>query len=243
MTAFPLAGLEDVPGFLTAGAATLLDRLAQHQSAVGIQGDIVEIGVFYGRSALVLGAALEEGERLMAVDSFEIGADDVPGWSFPPSGRPEEALRREWRRRVGGPGSLQVLRTDSSALRPGDLPADSRIVHVDGGHGYGQVMHDAALAEAAIGPRGVVVFDDLLLPEWPDVTVAVIDHLRSRRPVLVPFLVAEHKGFCCRPAERERYIGWAREAVGAVYPPPRHLVATRGFCGEDVVVVSRLPAS
>ena len=240
-TAFPIEGLETVPGFLTAGGAWMLDRLARDQAAAGVAGDVVEIGVFYGRSSLVLGRALAAGERLVAVDSFQVGAGDVPGWSFPTAAAPEESLRRGWERHVGDPGALVVMRTDSRRLGPGDLPAGARIVHVDGGHSYAQVRHDAGLAEAILGPAGVVVYDDLLLPEWPDVTVAVVDHLREARERLTPFLVAEHKGFACRPGERARYLDWAREAAAAVYPPPGHLIAARGFLGAEVVVVSRLP--
>jgi predicted O-methyltransferase YrrM len=238
---YPIPGLADVPEFLTPGAAWLLDGLARHQTEAGVGGDIAEIGVFYGRSSLVMGRALAPGERLTACDRFDVTWQDVPGWTFPPSGPPEEALRRRWSEWVGGDG-LRILRADSADLAPGDLGEGLRLVHVDGGHDYDDVRRDLALAEAALAPAGALVADDVLLPEWPDVTVALIDHLRAPGTALVPVLVAEHKTVLCRPEHAPRYGRWARAAAPAAYPSPGFLLAERGFAGHAVLVVSRMPA-
>ena len=239
---FPIPALDEVPGFLGTQAAWLLDDLGRHQAEAGVGGGIAEIGVFYGRSALVLGRTLADGERRVACDRFDLGWDDVPGWDFAPAGPPEEALRRRWAAWVGDPERLVVVRGDSAELSPADLGAPVRLVHVDGGHDYEVVRRDARLADEAVGPGGAVVFDDVLLPEWPDVTVAVADHLRASEGGLVPVLVAEHKAVACRAGHEPRYRDWARRAAGRIYPPPRHLIAERRFVGHPVLVVSRLPA-
>jgi len=239
---FPIAGLEDVPGFLGPGAARLLDGLARFQTGHGVRGGMAEIGVFYGRCALVLGRTLAPGERLTACDRFDVGWDDVPGWTFAPSPPPEEALRARWDAWIGDADGLRVLRADSGDLGPGDLGRDLRLVHVDGGHDYPAVRRDLRLAEDALGDAGVVVADDVLLPEWPDVTVALVDHLRAPGTSLVPVLVAEHKAVLCRPAHAALYAEWARDAAPAAFPPPGFLLAERGFLDRRVLVVSRLPA-
>jgi hypothetical protein len=242
MGTFPIDGLEDVPGFLTPAAAWLLDGLGRRQVADELRGDIAEIGVYYGRSALVLGRTLAPGEHLVACDSFQVGWDDVPGWRFRPSGAPEDSLRRRWADIVGDLSSLIVRRGDSLELSPADLGADPRLVHVDGGHAYDRVRHDARIADEALQPGGVVVFDDVLLAEWPDVTVAVIDHLRSRGSELIPFLVAEHKTFACRRQSAASYREWAHQEVAQLFRSQRYLVVDRSFLGEETTVVSRLPA-
>jgi hypothetical protein len=240
VSGFPIPALDQVPGFLTTQAAWLLDDLGRHQAAAGIRGDIAEIGVFYGRSALVLGRTLVTGERLVACDRFDLGWDAVPGWDFAPSGPPEEALRRRWAEWVGDPDCLVVVRRDSAELSPADLGAPVRLVHVDGGHDEEVVRRDARLADDAIAGDGAVVFDDVLLPEWPDVTVAVADHLRAAEGGLVPILVAEHKAVACRSGHEPWYREWARRAAARIYPTPRHLVAERRFVGYPVLVASRL---
>lgn len=241
MPDFPIPGLDALPGFLTPSAASLLDGLSRLQVAEGIRGDIAEIGVFYGRSALVLGRTLAEAERLVACDTFEVGAGDVPGWAFASSGPPEEALRRWWSDRVGDPDGLAVIRGDSGDLTADDLGRRRcRLVHVDGGHAYAAVRHDAALADEALQPAGAIVFDDMMLAEWPDVTVAVIDHLREDPDRLVPILLAENKGVFCRPDAAPLYRAWAEETARALFPSPRHLVIERGFLGHTMLVVSRL---
>ncbi|WP_217914673.1 class I SAM-dependent methyltransferase [Miltoncostaea marina] len=238
---FPLPGLGDVPGFLTAPAAWLLDGLARWQAGRGMRGGVAEIGVFYGRSALVLGRALAPGERLVACDRFDVGAGDVPGWSFREARGPEEALRARWREWVGDEAGLVVLRRDSADLAPGDLGACPRLVHVDGGHGYDDVRRDLLLAERALDPGGAIVLDDVLLPEWPDVTVAVVDHLRARPGALAPVAVAEHKLVVCRAPALAEHRAWAAAALPAIFAPPRFLVAERTFVGAPVLVATRLP--
>ncbi|MFN8123801.1 MAG: class I SAM-dependent methyltransferase [Thermoleophilia bacterium] len=237
---FPIPGLQDLPGFLTPRAAWLLDRLARHQTGVGVHGDIAEIGVFYGRSALVLGAALADGERLIACDRFDVGAGDVPGWAFAADAGPEETLREWWGRCIGDPERLVVRRGDSAGLSARDLGAPARLVHVDGGHAYDAVIDDLTVADRALAPGGAVVVDDVLLAEWPDVTVALVDHLRSLDGTTVPVLVAEHKAVLCRREDRAAYREWALRTAGELFAGAGDLVAERGFAGESVVVASRL---
>lgn len=241
MDPLPIDELARVPGFLTAQAAVLLDRLARRQSRDGLQGDIAEIGVFYGRTTLVLGRTLRPGERMIACDRFDVGAEDVEGWSFTEDDGPEEALRRRWAEWIGPHGRLVVRRGDSADLGPDDLGAPARLIHVDGGHDLATVARDLALAGEAVSPEGAIVVDDVLLPEWPDVTVAVLDHLRGARGRLVPVAVAEHKLVVCPAGAAARYRAWAREELAAAFRPPGFLVADRGFDGHAVLVASRLP--
>lgn len=240
----PLADdrLAEVPGFLTPQAARLLDGLARRQSREGLSGDVAEIGVFYGRAALVLGRTLRDGERLVACDRFDVGAADVEGWSFHDPQGPEEALRRRWAEWIGTERSLVVRRGDSTALGPDDLGAPARLIHVDGGHDLATVAADLRLAAAAVHPQGAVVVDDVLLPEWPDVTVAVIDHLRAAGGRLLPVAVAEHKLVLCAAVAAPRYRAWAREELAGAFPAPGFLVVERGLDGHVVLVASRLPA-
>lgn len=237
LTAPQIAG---VPGFLTPQAAGLLDALSRRQSREGVGGDIAEIGVFYGRAALVLGRTLTDGERLVACDRFDVGARDVEGWSFDDPDGPEEALRRRWAGWIGREEALVVRRGDSADLRPRDLGAPARLIHVDGGHDLDTVARDLRLATEAVSADGALVVDDVLLPEWPDVTVAVIDHLRAQRGRLVPVAVAEHKLVVCPAEAASRYRAWAREELPAVFPAPGFLVTERGFDGDAVLVATRL---
>jgi hypothetical protein len=237
---YPIPGLEEVPGFLTPEAAALLHDIGARQRRAGIAGDIAELGVFYGRSALVLGLCLAGGERLHACDRFAVGARDVPGWQFDTDEEPEAFLRAWWDRWAPDPSALVVHRGDSRRLDPVDLGAPARLIHVDAGHEYEDVLGDLRLASAALHPLGAIVADDVLLPEWPDVTVALIDHLRAPDADLVPVAIAQHKAVLCRPDAAGVYRDWLLDSLPAAYPPPAYLCVERSFDGVPVQTASRV---
>lgn len=237
---FPVAGLERVPGFLTPRDAALMADLAGAQAGMGVRGDIAELGVFYGRSALVLGSALHPGDRLFACDRFDVPADGVPGWAFDEARPPEEAFRARWAEAFGHDAALVLRAGDVRELRPADLGAPARLVHVDAGHEYADVRGDLALAAESLHPRGAIVADDVLLPEWPDVTVALVDHIREGAGRWVPVAVAQHKAVLCRAEAADAYRAWAAEAVPAAYPAPGFLAVERRFDGVPVLVASRV---
>lgn len=237
---FPLPGLEEVPGFLTPREAHLLVALSAAQKAWAVSGDVAEFGVFYGRSALVLGLGLTAGERLHACDDFSIGAREVPRWRFDADAPPEQFLRTRWNRWHDDPASLVIHRGDTRRLQPHDVGAPARLVHVDAGHGHDDVRADLDLASAALHPLGAIVADDVLLPEWPDVTVALLDRLRERDGDVVPVALFQHKAVLCPAGVARRYREWATEAMAACYPSPAYLCIERSFDGVSLPVASRV---
>lgn len=131
-------------------------------------GDLLEVGTFFGASAIELGYLRRVGERLIVIDPFE----DDPGdrWA-PNSGLSLHGFLANWRRFHADDPTVVVGR--SGDVMP-ELPSRSaRLVHVDGAHYYDVVVGDVAEAARIVTPNGVVVFDDVGPWQWPGVAAAV----------------------------------------------------------------------
>src|SRR5215218_1287975 len=69
--------IEDIPGWFEPVDVFLFDWLLWDQTELGVTGDLVEVGSYLGKSAVVLGAHRRAGERFTVVDLFGTPADDA----------------------------------------------------------------------------------------------------------------------------------------------------------------------
>jgi hypothetical protein len=60
-----------VPGWFLEVDAHVFVGMDSVQRARGIHGDLLEIGVYYGKSAILLGYCVRPGEHLVVCDVFE----------------------------------------------------------------------------------------------------------------------------------------------------------------------------
>lgn len=166
---------EDVPGWFFPADALLFRAVDEIQGARGIAGDLLEIGVYQGKSAILLGCFPRRGERLAVCDAF----DDLDGLSaenrdentayYPGHGR--AAFERHYLRFHP---ELPEVHAVPSARLARLLPAGAfRFVHIDGGHSHDVVGQDIATARRLLGPGGVVVLDDWSTSHAPGVARAL----------------------------------------------------------------------
>lgn len=171
--AYARVGREDVAGWFDELEALMF--VAVSRSQVGwLSGDLLKIGAYCGKSAILLGMLKQPTERLTVVDLFE-------------SEKPSEEIAVEHRRFYEGL-TLDRFRVTFSRYhdwKPDVLVGDSaevlfevasstvRFVHVDGSHSYDAVRADIAHARRVLLPDGVVAFDDMFTAHTPGVQAAV----------------------------------------------------------------------
>jgi hypothetical protein len=63
--------IRDVPGYFTYDDCAHFVLLLRMQRRLGVRGDLMEIGTYFGRSTAVLASELRADERLLACDPFE----------------------------------------------------------------------------------------------------------------------------------------------------------------------------
>lgn len=148
-----------VPGWLHRSDAVVLAALSGLQVGLGVAADLLEIGVYHGRSAILFGHFIQAGERLFVCDPFEDQPVDAA-----PGRRQYGGLTRgafEARYREHHAELPVVLACRSTELLPRELVRPPfRLVHVDGSHEPDVVAQDVATARHLLVPGGVAVFED-----------------------------------------------------------------------------------
>ena len=167
--------LDEIPGWFTALDARLLIGVDDLQKQRGTSGDLLEIGVYMGKSAILLGYLPRHAESLIVCDVFgEVGGLEEENVNE--SATWYSGLRR-------GAFESQFLRFHRALPTVWQMPSTSidraeragtcRLIHVDGAHTYEAVREDIATARALLGPGGVAVFDDWATPHAVGVHVAL----------------------------------------------------------------------
>jgi hypothetical protein len=199
-----------VDGYTSLFDARLFDYFLDVQSTAGIAGSMAEIGVHHGRSFFLLAQARHDGEHVLAVDLFE---DDALYQD--PLGLGRGARFKQNCTRLGVTlGDDEVFVGASTKLDAAEIRrriGQVRFFSVDGGHRYDDVIHDMRLAASVLHPRGIIVADDYMNAQWPEVSLALADWLREPGNNLSPFLSSSSKLYLCARGERQFYRGYARQ--------------------------------
>ncbi|MEU3252733.1 class I SAM-dependent methyltransferase [Streptomyces sp. NPDC006997] len=162
--------------------AWLLDR----QEALGTRGDLLEVGVFMGKSAIFLGRHLRPGERYTVCDLFEGDAPDDANQAESRTSYATLTRRAFETNYLAFHDDLPRILQGPSSLVPAEVPAGScRFAHIDGSHLYDHVYGDIGAARDVLLPDGVVVLDDFRSEHTPGVSVAAWEAVLNRglRPI------------------------------------------------------------
>jgi hypothetical protein len=142
--------------------------------AVAPKGDVVEIGAYLGKSAIVIGRHLREGERFTVCDLFGDDVDDTANRR-----ENKKSYRNLTREKFESnylafhPELPTVVQAPSSQILEHVAPGSARFVHVDGSHLYDHVAEDIRSARTMALPGAVIAFDDYRSPHTPGTALAI----------------------------------------------------------------------
>jgi cephalosporin hydroxylase len=167
--------------------------LAQKQ--MQIMGDLCEVGVWHGKSIVLLCNLAREGETITGFDLFEGDLLDKANKNIQLYGGGREAI-------------LKVA--DTSRLNTTELGTTFsrgiRILHIDAGHEYHEVMHQLQLFSPFVSEGGCIIMDDYQDREFPGIEAAVLDFCEIDRPRrFVPFLAGGNKMYLCERNMATKY--------------------------------------
>jgi predicted O-methyltransferase YrrM len=140
--------------------------ILETQTAAGMQGDLLEIGCYHGRSTALLAMCLRTGEQIVVCDAFDLllrhsyGDPPTPDilWRNLQTAVPQ--LRQE---------RVEIYRAYSRDLELSEK-ARFRFAHIDGGHERDEVLHDLRLCASHMLPGGIIALDDYSHPDYLGVT-------------------------------------------------------------------------
>jgi SAM-dependent methyltransferase len=143
-------------------------------------GDLVEIGVFMGKSAVVIDEYVRPGEKFVAIDIFGdqslLGDADEDAENAAENRKYYPRLTRdrfEEHFLSVRPSLPTVVQANSTEVVKYVEPGAARFIHVDASHLYAGVAADARSVKQLLRPGGVVSFDDWRNAKCPGVAAAV----------------------------------------------------------------------
>jgi hypothetical protein len=165
--------LAKVPGWFDDPDQALFHWFLSYQTATGRTGDLAEIGVFKGKSAILIGDHLQRDEVFTVIDLFEDPSDD------PRNEAEKQKAYAGLTQRVFETNYLRfhaelpnVIRGDSRSIVEHARIGRHRFVHIDGSHVYEHVRADLESARCLLGEGGIVAVDDYRSIHTPGVSAA-----------------------------------------------------------------------
>src|SRR5262249_16440172 len=181
-----LARSAQTEGWLSRHAAVLMHFFLSHPPEG--ERNILEIGVFKGKSAILLAyEAAQRDESLILLD-IEIAPPIAAIAQLHPK--------------------IETIEADSfrlPTLASFQRPPPSPFIPMHGAYGYSPPLYDIKNCSKLFSWPGVICLDDFFQPAWPDVTAAAFDFLAGRDHDLVLFLAGFNKGFLCRSIALQSY--------------------------------------
>jgi predicted O-methyltransferase YrrM len=184
--------LDTIKGWFYASDRRMFAWMLERQARLGGTGNVVELGCYLGKSAVLIGDYLRPGETFTVLDLFESDAPDHENsreMQRSYSTLTQAAFERNYLR--FHPELPVVVKAPSSAIVEHVAPASCRFIHIDASHLYEHVVGDVDSARKLLRPEGIVVFDDFRAEHTPGVACAVWEAVLSKG--LQPICVTESK--------------------------------------------------
>jgi hypothetical protein len=201
----------EVEGWLSREAAVLITATHVFQRSIPLSGTILEIGVWRGKSGILLCQLIDpRDERCVLSDRFDGG--DYPDLYGENN---LDVLKDNLSRWTEPSDSVVIEACDSMHLLPHmtGLAGSIRMCHIDGSHQYERTLEDMLMCADLLMPQGCMIVDDAFNVLLLGVNQALNEFLRTSS--YAAFGVGFNKAFLCREEHHAAYSGmWtSREIV------------------------------
>ncbi|WP_225992375.1 class I SAM-dependent methyltransferase [Actinomadura montaniterrae] len=168
------ASLDDVDGWFPKVDQRLFTWFLERQERLGQPGDLVELGSYLGKSAILMGRHLHDGETFTVCDLFDSQAPDASNQAEM-DGSYSTLTRAAFEANYHAfhDGLPEIVQAPTSAILDHVRPESCRFVHVDASHLYEHVRGDIQAAHVMLPAEGVVACDDYRSEHTPGVSAAV----------------------------------------------------------------------
>jgi hypothetical protein len=208
-------------------------------------GDLVEIGAFLGKSAVVIGEYLRPEERFVVIDLFgdlsllgESPEDDANRAENTKS-YPRLTRDRFEANYLALHDQLPiVVQAPSDRIMEHVEPGTVRFVHVDASHLYEPVAEDCRSVKKMLRPDGVAAFDDWRNAKCPGVAAAIWESVVTDG--LVPVAVSQNKLYAVHEGADD-VLATLRAITAA--EPDWWLVAEHNVMGHQVLGIDNVFAA
>jgi hypothetical protein len=244
MTQSTTASYRDIRGWFTPIDHRVFTGLLAAQESTPA-GDLVEIGAFLGKSAVVIGEHVRPGERFVVIDLFGDltllgqGGEDEANKAENKKSYPHLTRQRFEENYLAIHDELPiVVQAPSSAVLDHVAAASVRFVHVDASHLYAPVAQDCRSVRTMLRPGGGAAFDDWRNAKCPGVAAAIWESVATDG--LVPVAVTRNKLYAAHEGADE-VLASVRRLVQA--DPDWWLVQEHQIMGHTVLGLDSVAAA
>jgi hypothetical protein len=190
-----------IPGWLLDEDIYTFFAVDDYLHEQNVKGDILEIGVYKGKSAIILNSLIRESEKLYLCDIFDGETTEK---------NKREILNSYDKYNINQLNSLfhkhfdqypEILNCNSTSLSSVVGDKKFRLIHVDGSHEFSIVQEDVRnVYNWALMPNGIVIFDDYRSAHTIGVSAAIWEAILFKK--MKPILRTESKLYCVLSTER-----------------------------------------
>ncbi|HEX5228700.1 MAG TPA: class I SAM-dependent methyltransferase [Bryobacteraceae bacterium] len=185
-----IEAFQRIEGWFQFDAALMFMAYNQLVAGRGIAGDVLEIGVHFGLSAIATAHLRGSGSKFYAVDLFE----DLQNKNVSRSGAGNRGIfERNMGQFFDDLSFLQVLAKSSADIRPDDVGRSFSFCHIDGGHSRRETFGDLDLCSEILVPGGLLGIDDYFNVEHPGVCEGAVEFHLRKPGVLKPIAIGFNK--------------------------------------------------
>lgn len=225
--------IDDIHGWFPAEDRALFQHFLSGE-AVLPKGDLVELGTYLGKSAVLIGDYLHPGERFFALDLFEGTVDDAATDA-------DNVVENRFYYRLTRADfeanylafhdTLPEIIVGQSTLISDHVPEGSvRFFHIDASHLYEHVAGDLRAARRLVAPGAVVVLDDYRSLHTPGVGAAAWEAALTLG--FRPFLLSTQKMYGTFDENTEEH---RRRVLRALAHDPRWHTDAQEILGATVI--------
>lgn len=159
-----------------------------------VEGDVCELGVAYGKSAIGLSLCKETHQTLHLFDYFKEGISL------------EEAKSAV--DKYGNGDKIAWNQIDLLTIKPGQLKFDKplKFLHVDACHQHRYLLNDLKNFSAHMHEDGVIALDDINDMEYPGINSALAEFTLSEEGKdWVLFAIGANKAYICKKKNFKKY--------------------------------------
>lgn len=157
-----------------------------------VQGDVCEIGVAFGLSAIAVSNYRKPNETFYMYDHF---------------GEKERLEAESNIKQFGTFDNSEWRIGDTTILTPDLLQFNQplRFLHIDGSHEHGAVYKDLTNFSTKMCDDGIIVMDDYNDVEYPGVNSGTLQFI-FENPEWMLFAIGQNKCYLCKKQHYEKYV-------------------------------------
>ena len=190
-----------IDGWFDIDAARIFYFLNSAQKKENILGNIFEIGVHHGKSALLLGMFIDSDKnKLIVNDIFDQQEHNVSKSGL----GSEQIFRKHFKKFFKTEDGLKIIIKPSNKLTVDDTTTDCVFFSIDGGHSSEETYNDLVTAKSAISDKGIIAIDDYFNSGFPGVSEGVCRFLIENEDI-VPWIYCFNKMILIKKDALETY--------------------------------------